>query len=138
MNFSLFLPIPKETGLRQPIHYSQHSKCILALSKSYKNENLSTKRELKILNIGGDEELNFEELLNRFQENFPKDLKLKKCFLIKIPNRLFFFIFSPLIIFSPKFYAALLRVSINMVGFEPSYKIHGQNKNKFPVNTRIK
>ena len=138
MNFSLFLPIPKETGLRQPIHYSQLSKCILALSKSYLNENLRRKRKLKILNIGGDEELNFEELLIRIQEKFSKDFKRRKCFLIKIPNRLFFFIFSPLIIFSPKYYAALLRVSINMVGFEPSYKIHGQNKNKFPVNTRIK
>jgi len=138
MNFSLFLPIPKETGLRQPIHYSQLSKCTLALSKSYLSENLSEKKELNIFNIGGDEELNFEELLNRIQENFPKNLKLRKCFLIKIPNRLFFFIFSPLIIFSPKYYAALLRISINMVGFEPSYKIHGENKNKFPVNARIK
>ena len=138
MNLSPILPIPKNTGLRQPIHYSELTKCILTISKTYLNNYLDTTNELNILNIGGDEELNFAELLIRIQENLPKDLKFRKCFLIKIPNRLFFFILSPLLIFSPKYFAAILRLSINMGGFIPSSKIHGENKTKFPLNTKIK
>ena len=53
--------------------------------------------------------------------------------LIKIPNRIFFFFCSPLIIFSPRYYAAILRISVNMGGFQQSYKIHGDNKVKFPL-----
>ena len=34
IKISPFIPIPNETGIRQPIHYSQLVKCIFALSKS--------------------------------------------------------------------------------------------------------
>ena len=131
-----FIPIPNETGIRQPIHYSQLVKCVIALSKSYLNNQINKKDELNILNIGGDEELTFEKLLSRLEENFKSKLKFRRCLLVKIPNRIFFFLFSPLIIFSPRYYAAILRISINMGGFQPSYKIHGDNKVKFPLKTK--
>ena len=134
MHIFPFLPIPNETGIRQPIHYSQLVKCILGISKSYLYSSSKKNNKLNILNIGGDEELNFEEVLRRIQEDFPNNLRHRKCFLIKIPNRIFFFICSPIILFSPKYYAAILRISINMGGFKPSYKINGENKNKFPLN----
>ena len=54
----------------------------------------------------------------------------------KIPNRIFFFIVSPIVLISPKYYESILRISINMGGFEPSYKVIGEKKIKFPV--RIK
>ena len=134
----VILPIPKETGIRQPIHYSQLIKCILKISDSYFNLNISKKNkgELNILNIGGDEELSYENMLNKIKENIVNKKFIYKCFLIKIPNRIFFFILSPLIIFSPKFYASILRISINMGGFLPAYKIHKENKNKFPLSIK--
>ena len=41
----IFLPIPKETGIRQPIHYSQLTKCILKISETYLNS--STKNQIQ-------------------------------------------------------------------------------------------
>ena len=136
MNNSIFLPIPKETGVRQPIHYSQLIKCILKISKNYLNSSINNNSKLNILNIGGDEELSYEKIFIRIQENLGNKSLLSRCFLIKIPNRIFFLILSPVLLFSPKWYESILRISINMGDFKPSYKIHGENKSKFPL--RIK
>tara|TARA_B100001248_G_C27373084_1_gene452738 strand:- start:384 stop:1283 length:900 start_codon:yes stop_codon:yes gene_type:complete len=132
------IPIPKETGLRQPIHYSQLIKCILKISKSYLNLNSSikSKSRLKIIDIGGDEELSYEKMLFKIKEHLLKESLLRRCFIIKIPNRIFFLILSPILIFSPKYYASILRISVNMGGFLQSYKIHKEKKNEFPL--RIK
>ena len=132
----IFLPIPRDTGIRQPIHYSQLINCILKISKSYLKSSLKSKGELNIIDIGGDEEISYENILWRIQENLKTDRRLSRCFLIKIPNRIFFLILSPIILISPKYYESILRISINMGGFEPSYKINGAKKSKFPV--RIK
>ena len=134
----IFLPIPKETGIRQPIHYSQLIKCILKISQSYLklNSSVNTNARLSILDIGGDEELSYEKMLFRIKEYLVNESLLRKCFIIKIPNRIFFLILSPLILFSPRYYAAILRISVNMGGFSPSNKILGKKKNKFPL--RIK
>ena len=75
-------------------------------------------------------------MLERIKKNLLKESLLKKCFLIKIPNRIFFLIFSPIILISPKYYESILRISVNMGGFQPSYKIHGEKEVKFPL--RIK
>ncbi len=132
----IFLPIPKETGIRQPIHYSQLINCILKISNSYLNSYKKNKGELSVLNIGGDEELSYEKMLERIKENLLKECLLKKCFLIKIPNKIFFLIFSPIILISPKYYESILRISVNMGDFQPSYKIHGKKGAKFPVRIR--
>lgn len=132
----IFIPIPKETGIRQPIHYSQLINCILKISNYYLKSSGKNKGELSVLNIGGDEELSYENMLERIKENLSKESLIKKCFLIKIPNRIFFLILSPIILISPKYYASILRISVNMGGFQPSYKIHGKKEAKFPL--RIK
>lgn len=132
----IFIPIPKETGIRQPIHYSQLINCVLKISNSFLNSSKKQNGELRVLNIGGDEELSYEKMLERIKENLLKESLLKKCYLIKIPNRIFFLIFSPIILISPKYYESILRISVNMGGFQPSYKIHGKKETKFPL--RIK
>ena len=129
----IFLPIPRETGIRQPIHYSQLIKSILKISHSYINNSESKKGQFNIIDIGGDEELTYEKMLQRIKENMEFDYLLRKCFLIKIPNRIFFLILSPVILISPKYYESILRISINMGGFKPVYKISGEKKSKFPV-----
>ncbi len=129
----IFLPIPKETGIRQPIHYSQLIKSILKISHSYISNSESKNGKLNIIDIGGDEELTYEKMLQRIKENMEFDYLLRKCFLIKIPNRIFFLILSPVILISPKYYESILRISINMGGFKPVYKISGEKKSKFPV-----
>ena len=108
----------------------------IELIRDYLKSSEKNKGELSILNIGGDEELSYENMLERIKENLSKESLQKKCFLIKIPNRIFFLIFSPIILISPKYYASILRISMNMGGFQPSYKIHGKKEAKFPL--RIK
>lgn len=132
----IFIPIPKVTGIRQPIHYSQLTKCILKISCSYLNGSIENKSKVNILDIGGDEELTYEKILQRIREKLAKDSLLKRCFLIRIPNRIFFLLLSPIILISPKHYESILRICANMGGFEPSYRIHGEKKVKFPL--RIK
>ena len=128
----LILPLPNDTGLRQPIHFSQLGKSILNISKSYK-EFTYKKRSVKIINLGGDEELTYEEILKRIKKSFPKSDKINNCIFIKIPNRFFFILCIPILIFSPKLFEALQRITINMNGFTKSYKISGSKKKNFPV-----
>ena len=128
----LLLPLPNNTGLRQPIHFSQLGKSILNISKSYKVYKYK-KRSLKIINIGGDEELTYQEMLKRIKKSFPKSDRINNCIFLKIPNRLFFIICMPTLIFSPKLFEAIQRITINMSGFTKSYKISGSKKQKFPV-----
>ena len=132
----LFLPIPKETGIRQPIHYSQLVKSIFQISKFYLNRTSYQGKKLNILNIGGDEELTYEKMLLKILENYPRRFNFIKFRLIKIPNNLYFLLCSPLIIISPKYFAAILRLSINMGSFIPAYKIIGEKITKFPVKIK--
>lgn len=132
----LIFPIPRETGIRQPIHYSQLAKCIIKISKSYLKNSSKESKILNILNLGGDQELSFEKILLNIKINCPKKTKIRTLFFLKIPNRLFFLFCIPIILVSPKYYAAILRLATNMGGFKPAYKFLGENKRNFPI--RIK
>tara|TARA_Y100001968_G_scaffold332506_1_gene390910 strand:- start:4509 stop:5405 length:897 start_codon:yes stop_codon:yes gene_type:complete len=132
MRFSLFLPIPSQTGLRQPIHSSQLAEVTLHLvSKGNKLSNDSDHK--KYINLGGDEEIKYHDMLLSLQKALPVKDKAKKCHFLPIPNRFFFFLASPLLLFSPKIYAAIERISINLSGFIPSYKLLGLKPKSFPL-----
>jgi len=134
MKNSFLLPIPKDSGIRQPIHISQLGQVILNISKNYVlNDQLE--ELIKIINIGGDEELTYHEILKRIKNSFPNSNKIHNCFLIKIPNRLFLFLCTPILIFSPKIFEAMQRTTINMNGFTKSYKISNLEKKMFPVKS---
>ena len=60
-------------------------------------------------------------MLERIKGKLPKNTYENFCFFIKIPNRLFFFLTSPLVLLSPKLYESILRISINLSGFK-TYK----------------
>ena len=129
-----FLFIPKETGLRQPIHFSQLGASILNIVKSFLELD---NNYFKTLNLGGDEELSYEEILYRIKKSFPENSRLSKSIILKIPNRIFFLFCIPLLIFDPKFYEAIQRMVTNMSGFTKSYKISGKQKEEFPVKSNI-
>ena len=91
-----FIIIPSNTGERQPIHISQLAKIIeLELKKiaTAKNKNLRT-----ILNIGGDEILNYEMLLKTLLIN----RNIKKI-ILKINSD--FILFNSVTLFNFKFKA---------------------------------
>ncbi len=131
MQKTIILPFPKHTGLRQPIHFSQLGQSILNISKSYNLDN-NKKKTMQVLNLGGDEELTYQEILYRIKKSWPKSNRIN-CIFLKIPNRAFFLLCIPIIIFSPKLYEAIQRTTINMNGFTKSYKISGKKKKFFPV-----
>jgi len=137
MQKTLILPLPKETGLRQPIHYSQLAISILEIAKKTEKREIGYNSFINIFNIGGDEELTYKEILNRIKKSFPNSNKVNKCLIIEIPNRLFLALCFPLLIFSPKLYEAIERTIIDMNGFTKSYKITGKKRTNFPASSNF-
>ena len=129
---AFILPLPSHTGLRQPIHFSQIGESILSISKSYQLDK-KKKGTTQVINLGGDEELTYQEILNRIKKYLKKSNSFNNCIFIKIPNRLFFLLCIPILIFSPKLYESIQRITINMNGFTKSYKVSGSKGKKFPV-----
>ena len=108
-----FIVLPKETGERQPIHISQLAEIInkeLDLITNIKDKNHSS-----ILNIGGDEILNYEMILKKLLLK----RKIKKHIFI-INSDFFFFILSPLLILNSRLYSEILRIKSDLSGFKKS------------------
>ena len=130
----IFIPIPKKTGIRQPIHYSQLVESIYKICNSYINSSsINFQKRYEILNIGGDEEFSYEEMLRKIKSALPKNNIARYCVFIKIPNRIFFLFCSPVILISPRYYEAILRISSNMGDYQPSFKISGNKQKLFPL-----
>jgi len=108
--------LPKETGLRQPIHAGSLAAFLMNLIK--KNINLkNSTNKLTIYNIGGDNEISYFEIIEIIKNKYSGDKFIKLPLILKIPNRLFFFLISPILICSPKFFESLLRVTVNLSNF---------------------
>ncbi len=127
IRISPLLFLPDNVGLRQPIHAIDLAEIFynLIIEKDNKKSNLKDQN----VAIGGHETLSYIEMLERIKDTLPKNTYENFCFFIKIPNRLFFFLTSPLVLFSPKLYESILRISINLSGFK-TYK--GKKVFRFP------
>ncbi|ABM70686.1 hypothetical protein [Prochlorococcus marinus] len=127
------IPLPSKSGLRQPIHTSQLSEYIIKISQFLlKGSNENKAKE--IINLGGDEEISYFEMLIAIKKSLPKKHKAKKCIILEIPSKFFYFIFSPLLIFNNKFFGAILRIGSNLSGFEKVYKLSKTKPKKFPIS----
>ena len=130
IKFSPLIIIPENTGSRQPIHSIQLAKIIEKIIKvDFEVDLIQNNRIL----IGGDEIISYEKMLNRIFESISNKKKYKKYLFIKIPNRLFFFLFSPLIILSPQKYESIQRISANLSGFYLTNDILKGRTQKFPI-----
>ena len=126
-----FCIIPSKTGYRQPIHFSQLSELTYSLLKKLMKQN-SKDRINQILEVGGDEELSYSELLKRLS-TIASNTKYKRCKIISIPNKIFYIFLSPLLIFKPKIFESLYRMQSDLSGF-PKYSDYvGKSANKFPL-----
>tara|TARA_Y100001978_G_C23694803_1_gene436909 strand:+ start:1411 stop:2283 length:873 start_codon:yes stop_codon:yes gene_type:complete len=134
VKFLKFLPIiiiPRSTGLRQPIHCSQLALAIYKLL--YENQSLNN----EIINIGGDEEISYKLMLDRIFENYISNKIFKSIFYINLPNRLFAFLISPMLLVYPKFYEALLRTMVDLSGFLKVCEISSKDPIKFPYKKDV-
>ena len=123
--------LPNNSGLRQPIHYSQVAEITLdKIKKIIDSEIIAS----NIIELGGDEEISYYEMINEIQKSLPKKHKGKNCKIIKIPQSLFILCSLPIILISLKNFEAILRINSNLAGFTPSHKILKKNPKKFPFN----
>jgi hypothetical protein len=124
--------LPTYTGMRQPIHASQ-----LAVVAKYQSEKMLSKQwdnsEPMILSLGGDEILTYENMLSKIKENLSSHDPGKRCKLIRVPDRLFYFSASPLLVLDPKLFESVLRVSSNLSGFTRVCDIIGEKPKAFPI-----
>lgn len=123
--------IPNNSGLRQPIHYSQVANITFNLIEKIVNLKIS---KSNIIEVGGDEEITYFEMVNLIRESLPINHKAKKCRIVKIPQSLFIFLCLPLIFISLKSFEAILRINANLAGFTPSNKLLKTTSKKFPLN----
>ena len=124
-----FFPI--KSGYRQPIHYSQLSKITFYLINDFFNniEEVS----MKTLDIGGDEVIEYKEILFKINNNLLLNFK-RNCKIILVPNYLFYIFISPLLLFNSKVFEALFRVGSNLSGFKKCSIYIGEKIKKFPID----
>lgn len=133
IKFSPFIITPKQTGKRQPLHARElaYFLFLICINK------INYKKNLTILEVGGDEELSYNQMILEIKQHISKDNLLRLPILIKIPNALFYFFCSPLILFSPKLYESILRMSSNLNGFKKINKLSGLPPTTFKSNLEL-
>jgi hypothetical protein len=132
------LPLPADTGLRQPIHALQLASVALALAGQLAclGEG-GVASELTALperiDLGGDKLLSYSAMIKALQMALPPGDPARRCRLLPIPNRLFFALASPLLLRSPKAFEVVLRMCSNLSGFTPAHQLLGREPQPFPV-----
>jgi hypothetical protein len=126
------MPLPTYTGLRQPIHARQLAAVALQLAKQLITSGLDPGQP-ECFEVGGDTELSYTEMLRALQHSLPQDDPARRCYLLPIPNRLFFLFAAPLLTSSPKAFEAVLRIGSDLSGFMPAHKLLGEAPQPFPV-----
>ena len=132
MRLMPFIFIPKNTGLRQPIHALQLAKVIYFITSFYalnKENSIAS----KVFNIGGDEELTYKKLILRLKDSFPRKDPINNCYIAELPITIFILLLIPLSIFSPKLFELFLRMKSNLSGFLKASILIKQNPKKFPA-----
>jgi hypothetical protein len=126
------LPLPAETGLRQPIHASQVASVALNLALQIAGTSLDTSLPERIA-LGGDSTLSYAEMIIALQHAQPPGDPARRCRLLPISNRLFFLLAAPLLLRSPKSFEAVLRMGANLSGFTPAHQLLGSEPQPFPL-----
>jgi hypothetical protein len=128
------LPLPAETGQRQPIHGRQLAAAALHLADGMAMDPTET-ASLRIA-LGGDETLSYTTLLQRLQQaarqRDPLD-RAGRCRLLPLPPGVFHLLAAPLLPISAKGFEAVLRMEANLAGFTPVHTLLGTEPEPFPV-----
>lgn len=127
------LPLPAETGLRQPIHASQLAAVALRLALHCGASGVEPPPPERLA-VGGDTSLSYEAMLRSLQNAVASNDPARRCRLWPVPNRLFWLLAFPLLLRSPKQFEAVLRMAANLAGFSPSHQLLGQPAQPFPVH----
>lgn len=126
------LPLPAESGLRQPIHASKLAAVALQMADQLCGSGWDPSLPERIP-LGGDTTLSYTAMIRALQQAQPADDPARGCRLLPIPNRLFFFLAAPLLLRSPKAFEAVLRMGANLSGFTPAHQLLGHEPQPFPL-----
>jgi len=123
------LPLPAQSGLRQPIHARQLAEVALHLADH-------PGAAPSPLAIGGDEVLRYGAMLERLRQsvarNDPKH-PAGRCRLQPVPNRLFHLLAAPLLPLSAKAFEAVLRIQADLGPFPAAHQVLAREPEAFPV-----
>ena len=126
------IPLPADSGLRQPIHASQLAAVALQLVRQLAE--ISSQSSLpERIDLGGDIILDYHAMLRVLQQAQPAVDPARRCRLLPIPNRLFLLLAVPLLLRSPKAFEAVVRMTANLSGFTPAHQLVGGEPQPFPV-----
>ena len=126
-----FLLIPSDSGHRQPIHSTQLAMIFIYYCDLIFNSFAYT-RQSDLISVGGDVSLSYYSLLRHIQKSQSVRDPSRNCLLIRLPNRLFFFLVSPVILLSTKLFESILRVSSDLSGFTQVHQILNIPASSFP------
>lgn len=126
------VPLPADTGLRQPIHARQLAAVALHLVQQLDGSGWNASLPAFIA-LGGDTTLSYATMIRAVQQAQPPGDPAHRCCLLPIPNRLFFALASLLLLRSPKAFEAVLRIGANLSDFTPAYQLLGSEPQPFPV-----
>ena len=127
-----FFPLPADTGLRQPIHASQLASVVFDLVHQFTTTGWDSLEPQRIA-FGGDSELCYADMLSALQQCLPQKDPARRCSLLSLPNRLFYAAASPLMLYSPKTFEAVLRMGADLSGFTPVHELLKVKPQPFPV-----
>jgi len=126
------LPLPAQSGLRQPIHASQLAAVALQLAQQLCGAGWDASLQERIA-LGGDTTLTYAAMIRSLQQAQPQGDSARRCRLLPLPNRLIFSLATPLLLRSPKAFEAVLRMGANLSGFTPAHQLLGREPQPFPV-----
>ena len=126
------LPLPAQTGLRQPIHASQLAAVALELARQFTTSGWDPSLPERIA-LGGDSELSYAAMLRALQQSLPQTDPARRCRVLSLPTRLFYAASSPLLLQSPKAFEAVLRMGSDLSGFIPAHQLLKAKPEPFPV-----
>ena len=93
VNIVPIVPMPKNSGLRQPIHASQLAEASLKLIHKANELNPSSPRHRELVSLGGDEMLSHSEILRRVASLNHNGTTKKKINIFPVPKNMFFALF---------------------------------------------
>lgn len=126
------LPVPAQSGLRQPIHARQLAAVALAVSDRLEREGPHA-QGAAILAIGGDESLSYTAMLERLRRAAPPDDRARRCRFVALPPRLLLWLAHPLLLLSPKSFEAMQRTQADLADFMAAHQLLGEPAQPFPV-----
>ena len=126
------LPIPADSGLRQPIHASQLAAVVrsLVIALVSPTDGLPT---TDVIAVGGDDTLTYLDLLLRLQQQCEESDPARRCRLVSVPGWLFRGLAAPLLLAAPKGFEAVMRMQVDLAGFLPAHSLVGEDPRSFPV-----